>query len=336
MENLIILRLKKLNALQKFENRSLILRFLQTLQLIDGFYSSLALELSTKCTKIEFLSALDSPFDSDGRVLSIRSQKYISDVFGNDDNPENDDSVLLTAIENENTEIIDYLVTYWTHLIQQLPFDHQVKISTAAFETNQLNVLCDLLEIADFPFPDNFKSESITHDRLTKIITERNDFKDAIKEEIFDKIDEFINTNRNLQFIYIPSNNSALTEAVNLKKFAVFYYLKSLNFKGEKCDDILGKLSKEEKEQAVKLATNQRKNNVNISEDVGPKSVMLLSIRSSIHNSRTEKTQASKYRETIMKWFTDIHIIAPELIDVAASCEHLKIIFDFESDSVSF
>ena len=294
------------------------------------------MDVASDGSRSEFVATLDSPFDSNGRVLSYRRQKYISDVFGDDDDPDNDTSVLLRAIENENTDVIDYLITYWTHLIQQLPLDHQVKISTAAFKTNQLDGLCDLLDIADYPFPDNFEPETIEHARLHKITAERNDFKAAIEAKDFDKIDEFIKNNSNLKFIHMSSNNSALTEAINLRKFGVFYYLKSLNFKGEKCDDILLKLSKEEKEEAVKLATDRRKENVTKSEDVAPKSVMLLSMRSSVHNSRTEKIQASKYREKIMSLFIDIHKVAPELIDVAASCNNLKIIFDFESDSVSF
>jgi len=325
-----------LNVVREFENCSLVLRFLQTLQLSDGFFGSLVLDVASDGSRSEFVATLDSPFDSNGRVLSYRSQKYISDVFGDDGDPDNDISVLLTAIENENTDVIDYLITYWTHLIQPLPLEHQIKISTSAFETNQLDVLCDLLDIVDYPFPDNFKPELIEHERLRKITTERNDFKAAIETENFEKIDEFIKNNSNLKFIHMSSNKSALTEAINVKKFGVFYYLKSLNFKGEKCDDILEKLSKEEKEQAVKLATDRRKENVTKSEDVAQKSVMMLSMRSSVHNSRTEKIQQSKYRDKIMKWFTDIYKVAPELIDVAASCNNLKIIFDFESDSVSF
>jgi len=325
-----------LNAVREFENCSLVLRFLQTLQLSDGFFGTLILDVATEGSKSEFLATLDSPLDSNGRVLSTRTQQYISDVFGDDDDPENDTSVLLIAIENENMEVVDYLITYWTHLIQQLPFEHQVKISTAAFETDQLDALCDLLDIVDYPYPDNFKPESIEHARLCEITAERNNFKAAIEAEYFEKIDEFIKNNSNLKFIHNSSNKAALTEAINLKKFGVFYYLKSLNFKGEKCDEILAKLSKEEKEQAVKLATEQRKLNVTKSEDVAPKSVLLLSMRSSVHNSRTDKSQQSKYRDKIMKWFTDIHKVAPELINVAASCDYLKIIFDFESDSVCF
>jgi len=128
---------------QNFQYSSIILRFLQILTLSEVVFGSLILDVVTKGNRAVFVAVLDSPFDFNGRILSNRSQKYISDVFGDDDNPENDDSVLLTTVENENTEIIDYLVTYWTHLIQQLPFDHQIKISTTAFKTNQLDVLCD-------------------------------------------------------------------------------------------------------------------------------------------------------------------------------------------------
>jgi len=309
---------------------------LRTLTLSEAFFGSLILDVASEYTKAEFLATLDSPFDSNGRVLSIRAQQYISDVFSDDDDPENDDSVLLRSIKNRNTEVADYLITYWAHLIQQLPFDHQVRISTASFETCQLDVLCDLLDIADYPFPEGFKVDSVVHARLSKITADRVDFKALIETENYNKINKFIADNSRLKFIYNHNNNSALTEAINLKKFAVFYYLKSLGCRGENCQDVLQKLSQEEKEQAVKQATTQRKANIKNAKTNINNSILMLSTRSLIHNSKISKEQDTEYRKKIIKWYEDIRIITPELIDVAASCEHLKIIFDFESDSVSF
>jgi len=324
-----------LDALPQLQNRLLILRFLRTLNLSDEFFGGTVLSMATIGTKAEFLAALDSPFDCNGRFLSNRAQKYISIVF-EDDDPANDDSVLLTAVQHSNQEIIGYLVTYWTHLIQQLPVQHQVNISTAAFATNQLDILCDLLDIADFPFPKDFKIASVNNERLIKITAERNDFKASIEAEDLEKIDEFINNNLNLKFIYSPSNNSALTEAVNLKKFTVFYYLKSLGFEGKECDEILKELPGEVRKQAVQHATDQRKKNINKSLPNVHRSVLKLSMQSFIHNRRISKEQEAEYRPKIMQWFIDIHKVAPEMLDVAASCDHLKIIFDFESNTVSF
>jgi len=325
------------DAVQGFKNRSLVYRFLQTLPLSDKFFGSLALDAASKGSKSEFLAALNSPFGSEGRILSYRAQKFISDVFREDDDPENDDSVLFRAIKGKNKKVIDYLITYWTHLIQQLPFDHQVKISTTAFETKQLDVLCDLLEIADYPFPKDFGNnlKSCTHKKLCKIVKKRAEFKEAIKDEKYEKIEEFINNNVNLKYVYDPFNLSALTKAINTKKFGVFYYLKSLGFQGEDCDKILHQLDEKEKTEAIKQATEQRKKNVNKALPNVHKSVHKLCMQSLIHNRKINKEQEAVCRQRIMKWFTDIHKIAPEMLDVAASCNDLKIVFDFESKSVS-
>lgn len=116
------------------------------------------------------------PFEDNIGMLSNRAEQYLPWEFPDDINKEeteNNQSVLLGAVENQNKEVIDYLITFWTHLIQQLLFEHQVRISTAAFDPNQLDVLCDLLEIADFPFPKDFNADDIqNHEKLQKITVE--------------------------------------------------------------------------------------------------------------------------------------------------------------------
>lgn len=223
-------------------------------------------------------------------------------------------------------------------MIQQLPDKHQLRISTAAFDTNQLDVLCDLLEISDFPFPDDFsiKENQVNHKRLRQIINERSQLEVAINKEDFEEIDEFINRNENLKFVYNIDNSSVLTQAVILKKFSVFYYLKSLGFQGENCKDVLNLLDEEDKAQAIKQATEQRKTNIEKSLLDFHKSVLHLSARSLIHNRKISKQNEAENRSKIRNWLKDIQKIAPEMLDVAASCEYLKIIFDFESHSVSF
>jgi len=337
------------------------------LGLFQNLFKKLILEVIKSGTKADLLTIFRAPVEHDGRVLSIEAQQYLSEVFyeeqldnermehiedtkvlNNDDSSIKSDyqtvlvgksssSILLTAIEHKNTEIIIYLITYWTHLIQQLPFDHQIKISTAAFETNQLDVLCDLLEIADFPFPKDFEfDDEQEHDRLRKITLQRMAFTIAIKRENFDKINQFIDDNLNLKNAFSIDNETALTQAIDLKKFGVFYYLKSLGFQGKDCQDILNGLDKDEKMKATQQAVKQRRTNVKLALVNVHNSVLLLSTRSLIHNRKISKEQEAEYRKKIMNWFQDIHKIAPEMLDVAASCEYLKIIFDFESDTVSF
>lgn len=222
-----------LNALEEFTGRSLAIRFLQTMELSEEFFNQLVLNVAAGGTKAELLAALDAPFDAQGRTLSSKAQTIISKLIEDYHDPQKVSSVLMLAINNGNKEVIDYLITYWTHLIQKLPFDHQVQVSTAAFNSNQFNVLCDLLDIADFPFPKDFNVDSVNHDDLRLIIKDRVDFYNAMQVEDFEGIDKFIESHQSLKFVYNPSNNLVLTEAVNSKKFKVFYYLKSLGFEGK-------------------------------------------------------------------------------------------------------
>jgi len=344
---------------------------LKFLKLFENLFYKLILEVAKSGTKADLLTILEAPGEHDGRVLTTEAQQYLSEVFyeGQPDNEptehiedkevsasdelsliiESDDenvpldelssepsSVLLTTIEYKNTEIIEYLITYWTHLIQQLPFNHQVKISTAAFETDQLDALCDLLKIADYPFPKDYEfDDEQKHERLRKITVQRMTFTNAIKREIIEKIDKFIDDNLNLKYAYSIDNETALAQAINSRKFGVFYYLKSLGFQSEDCEEILNGLNKDEKKKATQQAVQQRKTNVNSALVNVHKSVLILTTRSLIHNRKISKELEAEFRQKIMNWFQDIHKIAPETLDVAASCEHLKIIFDFESDMVS-
>jgi len=351
---------KMLKKLSYIKNSSIILRFMRTLNLEESCF---VLKVTEKGSRADFLAVLDASFDGNGRILNNQAQNYIKNVFkvvqreveptleeslvdiqddpmdGTSSHFENRDSsqsILLTAVQHSNQEIIDYLVTYCSHLIQQLPVEHQIKISTTAYDDNQLDVLGDLLEFSDFPFPEDFstKESQVNHERLCEIIAERIQLEGAILGEDFEEIDKFIE-NQNLKFVYNIDNDSLLTQAVILEKFGVFYYLKSLGFQGENCENVLKNLNDDDKKKAIEQATKQKRTNIKMSLKDCHKSVWHLSARSSIHNRKISKEMEAEYREKIRNWLKDIQKIAPEMLDVAASCEDLKIIFDFESLSVS-
>ena len=373
LEQFVDMMLKKISIIKE---SSIILRLLRALNLEEAFFGSMALKVAVNGSKADLLAVLDASFEDNGRILNNQAQNYIKYVFEDDesgsesqDAPDDDEmevesdlqetsdedqdapidrtspkantedssqSVFLTAVLHSNQQIIDYLITYWTPLIQQLPVEHQIRISTAAYDTDQLNVLCELLEISDFPFPGNFSfSKSKINENLLKITEERMEFKSAIEREDFGKIDNFINNNQNLKFVFNIDNNSALTQTIIMQKFGVFYYLKSLGFQGERCQDVLDKLDQEDKKQAVTQATEQRNANIDKCLRDFHKSVLHLSARSLIHNRKISKELETEYRKKIRSWLKDIQKIAPEMVDVVASCEGLKIIYDFESTSVS-
>jgi len=342
-----------LEKLSLLKNSSLILRFSSLFDLSGELFNKLVLQYAACGSKSDLLAVLDAPFVGGVRSLSIDAQYYLSCVINENysNNIESDDeaslddqeddqyedenspSILSTAVENKNIEIIEYLISNCTHLIQQLPFKHQVIISTAAFTTEQLDVLCELVNISDFPFPSDFESIRTENEKLTNIITDRTNFGCAIKAKDFDQISKFIDNNLSLKIVYNPANKSALKQTIDTKKYEVFYYLKSLGFQAVDIDR-----SKELKtSKANKYKTRQMITNVSNAIENHQVSVNLLCNRSFIHNKRISKDQEAEYRRKIRKWYEDINkvLFGSDLINVAASCKDLKLIFDFEDISVS-
>jgi hypothetical protein len=192
----------------------------------------------------------------------------------------------------------------------------------------------ELLEISDYPFPTDIDVDKVTCMKIRSVINERNYFNRMIERENLQSINEFISNHSNLKFIYNTDNNTALEVAIERKKFKVFFHLKSFGFQGISCDDAVENLDDPDRKEALEHARSQRKSNVKVALTDEEKPAHYLSIRSLIHNRRIKKEDGRTCREKILKWFQDVQKVAPEMIVVAASCEDLKIIFDFESDSV--
>lgn len=339
-----------LTNLSEIQYSSLKLRFLRILNLSEDFFAFMILEIAKKGSKFEFFAALDAPFESNGRVLNTEVQSHLKTIYTIEQEEANDSeaasissnnhtesSILFSALENKNVEVVDYLITYWSHLIKQLPFDHQVRISTFAFETKQLDILCDLLEISDFPFPENFLLNSVNHSKLLKIAENRLELKKDIENENVLKIDDFIDKNASLKIAYIPTNKSVMRHALDSKKYFIYFYLKSFGFKISEHDNSKDILTEDERKEANKFAVRQRKYNVSRALSDSRISIHLLFTRSFIHNRKIDKKQEGEYRNKIKKWLEDISNVrfGIDFLDVAASCENLKIIFDFESENVS-
>ena len=242
-----------------------------------------------------------------------------------------------SSSSSKHKEIIDYLISYCSELIQQLPVKHQIRISTTAYDSNQLDVLCDLLEFSDFPFPQSFHDLNLTHERLQKIIADRIKFHEGIKNKNDDEIKAFINNNLSLKFIYSPQNITAMKQAVDSKNYKIYYYLKSFGFCATEFNDLSKVLKEEELKEAIIQENLQIEETMNEALCNPNRTVSILCTKSLIHNRRVKNEDEQtkiKYRKCIKKWLGDIYKVAKRMLDIAASCEDLKIIFDFESQYV--
>lgn len=324
-----------IEKLTKSGNSSLIVRLLRTLELSEDLNNKIIFKCAANGSKNQLLAALDVPFENGSDGLDLKVHNYLTNTFNlNSENNESQQSLLLIAIKNSNTEVLKFLTTSCKHLIKQLPYDHQVDISTTTFKANQFEVLCDLMQ-CDFPFPDDFESSDVKYPRLRKIIDEREAFHRWIEEENDKSMKIFIDKNQSMKIIYNTQNESALYNAMKLKKFKIFYYLKSLGFEGVCLNSYKEIASDDEELEVVKksVAIQRRKNISNALPNV-ENSVMIMITKAFIHN-QCDETKL-EYRKMIDKWFKDIYRtkIGCKLLDVAAQCQDLKIFFDFENETV--
>jgi len=320
-----------IQKIPKVKNFELIMKFLQTLELTEDFNDKLVLKCAAEGTKNDFLTAIDAKCDDKGKIINFNAQIYLTDQLNNT-------SVISTAIRGSNEEVIHYLLKHCTDLIQQLPFEHQVEASTAAIETGQPGILFDLLQRSDFPFPKDFNPKLITDKRILKVVDDRDKFYKAIAQEDKEAISKFINNNPSIKFGYDPMNESVMSNALRLKKFESFFYLKSHGFRALEFDHFSEKITDDkEKKKANKLARLQRIENVKISLADKNKAVMLIATRTFIYCRQDVNENEEECRKKIKDWYMDIYKVkfGSQMLEAASQCENLKIVFDFECDSVS-
>lgn len=322
-----------LKILPRVKNSSIILRFLRCLKFSLN-WSKLVEKCATFGTKSELLAAIDAPLDDEVRGKELDPGNFLSLMI----KPTSVSSVLHKAVQSLNLEIVYFLIKTCKDLIQQLPLDHQIEISTAALANDQYNFLCDLVDLADFPFPNELNIELVTNERLRNIIKNRAKFHENILSTNLKEIEEFSSKNPKIKFAYNLENKSALCNALDSKKFESFFLLQALRYNANDIGHYSNELENDDdKKVARKFARVQRIQNVNIATNSKDNIIKLLLTRSFIYNRDRTDDLTKQHNEIIKKWFEEINktSFGPDLLNAVSQCEDLKIIFDFECDSVS-
>lgn len=340
----------------KLKNSHLALKLLKLwTQGSNSNSEELTIKLIFKCaskgSKKAFLAALDAPLKAQEVIHNLDAQYFLTELFESDDashkksdcsNQKNESSrksVLQCAVENSNSDVIDFLIENCTHLIQQLPLEHQVYISTSAYTTKQFKVLADLLEFCDFPFPNKYDSNSIPDERLRRITFDRNKFHSDIMAGNFSKLRKFIEKYPNLKIARNSKNISAAYKALKSKKYENFFRLKSIGFQATEFGNYEETITNsKELKRAKTIAAIITQENIKESIETVNKTVMLLCTRSFIHNKKITKEIEKDYRKKIEEWYSCIYKteFGPMLLNAVVQSEKLKIIYDFNSESVSY
>ncbi|XP_070504898.1 uncharacterized protein [Chironomus tepperi] len=345
------LQLKFLEKLPQIPGSSLILRLLRIFNFPENFYKELIQKCAIKGSVDDIVAALNIWLDNVEESMTNEAVKCLTEVsyIAQSDNVSPDDvnninshetetSILYLAVKNSKKDIVDFLTNHCMEWIQQLPYDHQLMISTTAFNTNQLDVVCKLLD-CDYPFPNKLDVDAVTDINLKTIINARTNFHSAIKADDKKSVEIFIKSNPRLKFGFNTNNCTALYHALCCKKFEILYFLQSNGYGGVEFDDANEKLSDEnDKEASTKAANNQRRDNAETSLPIESRNILLLETCSFILNKNISNPTKREYSNKIRSWYNDIYNtrFGSKLIDVAAQCNNLKIIFDFEDESTYF
>lgn len=241
--------------------------------------------------------------------------------------------LIISSIENKNREVMLYLINYHEESVRNLTFEEQYKISTLALAIEQFCLLNDLLNLVDFPFPDNFLIHSISNECLKTTYTHRVRFHEAIQSNNKSAIHDFKNSYPRIKIGYNLSNECALNLVKNKKEnYETFLLLKSYGFKSNK-----GRININEKYIYAGLKIQATNQNVEKSLANSNKFLHSLKQKTKIHNVNIDKETKEKYESMYTKLYEEI-INAKHgwwLLSVASSCNDLIIVLDFESISVS-
>ncbi|XP_070489879.1 uncharacterized protein [Chironomus tepperi] len=337
-------QLKFLEKLPNIQGSSLILRLLRIFNFPENFYKELIQKCAIKGSVDDIVAALDIWLDNVEESMTIEAVEYLTEVsyidnvspddVNNTNSHETETSILYLAVKNSKKDIVDFLINHCMEWIQQLPYDHQLMISTTAFNTNQLDVLCNLLD-CDYPFPDNINTADVTDINLTAKINSRTNFHTAIIADNIYIVKRFIKRNPNLKIGFNTDNDSAIHQTICCKNDKIRCILQSHGYNPGKIDEINEEFfNQQDGNESITAGRIQRNNNVNSALQNDLVNILRLESRSFIHNNKNiSKSTKHEYYNKIRSWYNDIYKtkFGCKLIDVAAQCNNLKIIYDFES-----
>lgn len=315
---------------------ALIIKFLNIFKIPGEFLWKLKLKCAVKGSKNEFLAAFGNSFDDYSILQNIEAQSILNRTFllqfhqnfvNQSNNYHSEMSILLLALENSNNEVLEYLITKCSYLIQQLPFDHQVKVTTAAFNNQQFDILCELIEDCDFPFPDNFNI-MVINNRLHQLAKTRSELFTAIQFGDIPAINNFIDNNQNLKIVYNIKNKSSLKQSIDSNRIDIYCLLQFHGFQPAYNEDFENFFTSSQGEQIAEIKIKYSSKN---------STVMQLANRSFPLDRKNNKEEEEKCYKNIKKWYEEIYKskFGKELFNSAAQCDELQIIFDFESEFVS-
>ncbi|KAG5666492.1 hypothetical protein PVAND_014516 [Polypedilum vanderplanki] len=144
------------------------IRFLNLFKLDDEENDYLILKTAEKGNGQQLLAAIDLKFNYESNILDPNIEHILLNTCDNS-------SILKSAIDGKNSEIVKFLVEKFGFIIEKLDFDHK-KIIIDQTENQEILIL--LITKVDFPFPTNRQN---TNDEIQQLMKSKDEFHKAIK-----------------------------------------------------------------------------------------------------------------------------------------------------------
>lgn len=206
------------DILPNVKDFALIWNYLNTLTLPNDFFNRIIIKCAAKGTKDQLLTVLGATFENGIKSVNSSVMNNMIKMFEFDLSSEQ--SILLAAVENLNTEVIKYLSKDFAHVFQQLPYSHKIGILIAPYGS-QKNIefrenfpyIEENLSIFDLVCDEHLSIQNFQNQERTinlgfkeNVIYEK--FKKILFNKIKIKIDEmqslYSSTNKQLKSKFIP------------------------------------------------------------------------------------------------------------------------------------
>lgn len=300
-------------------NDPLSVRFLKILKRTENSDQNLILKCASMGNEGQFLAAIDLHFNYQQEGFGFMLYNLMSDVF------EGKMSILKAAVVGKNKEIVEFLTNYFAISLEKLPYEHKILIVNRADD----DILYLLLNFANFPLPLSLPKN---HDGLNRLKSKKQNFHYVIRDGDLLQV-KLLQENFNYsKTAYNLENHSALRTALESKQSEVYSYLFSNGFQAgqeEDLDKLINRLSFNVKSKVTTAITSHANENAN-------ESIIILASKSTLHNRKIDSMTTKNLHECIKKLFNDLHKIeeAKILLEIAAKCPKLHIIFNFCNDHV--
>lgn len=237
-----------------------------------------------------------------------------------------DYNILLLAAEVGRTDVVELSLKFGVKAESENP---TITAQSLAWEGRHSDVLI-ILAKANLPYPEGIEIEELSEE-FKIFYKDTEDLHEAIINGNIEQVNNILqNNHHNLKFFLTLSNESAAKIAVNYKMLAIYEKLMAANI-------FYAPHEKKGAFSDCSKTTRQKVNKIHdkYSREIPNKLITILMAHSSISNyvsDHEEKLGHVKRTYEFLSSFSCFNII----LKIIATSKKLKVIFDFDSDTVDF